>query len=41
MADGNTQAEYLLELELDGRADLSDFGVQVLVVRNRGRELAR
>ena len=40
MADGNTETQDLLELELDGALDLDDLVVQVLVVRDRGRELA-
>ena len=40
VADGDTQAENLLELELDGRADLSDLVAQVLSVRDGGGELA-
>ena len=40
MADSDTQAEHLLELELDGRTDLSELVAQVLSVRDGGRELA-
>lgn len=40
MADGNTQAENLLQLELDGRLDLNELAVQVLSVRHGGGELA-
>ena len=40
VADGDTQAENLLELELDRRADLGDLVVQVLSVRDGGGELA-
>lgn len=41
VADGDTQAQHLLELELDGRADLGELGAEVLGVRNGGGELAR
>ena len=40
VANGNTHAQDLLELKLDGRLDLSDLGAQVIRVRDRGRELA-
>ena len=40
VTDGNTQAKDLLELELDGRADLSQLVVKILRVRHRSRELA-
>lgn len=40
VANSDTQAENLLELELDGRADLSKLAGQVLSVRDGGRELA-
>ena len=41
MADGNTQAEDLLELELDRRADLVQLVREVLRVRDGRGELAR
>ena len=40
MADGDTQAQHLLELELDGRLDLGDLLAEVLGVRDGGGELA-
>ena len=40
MADSDTQAEHLLQLELDGRTDLSELVAQILSVRDGGRELA-
>ena len=40
VADGDTQAEDLLQLELDGRADLSELVAQVLSVRDGGGALA-
>lgn len=40
MTDGNTQAQNLLELELDSRADLDDLVGQVFSVRDGGGELA-
>ena len=40
VADGDTQAEDLLQLELDGRANLSQLVVEVLRVGNRSRKLA-
>jgi len=40
MANGDTQAKNLLELELDGRADLSELAVQVFVVGDGGGELS-
>jgi hypothetical protein len=39
VADSDTHAENLLELELDGGLDLGDLGGEVLVVGNRGGEL--
>ena len=41
MADGDAQAEHLLELELDRRADLIQLVREVLRVRDGGGELAR
>lgn len=40
VADGDTHAQNLLELELDGGLDLGDLGGQILVVGDRGGELA-
>ena len=40
VADGDTQAENLLELELDRGANLGDLVREVLRVRDGGRELA-
>ena len=40
VADGDTQTENLLQLELDGRADLSELVLEVLGVRDGRRELA-
>ena len=40
VADSDTKAENLLQLELDGRADLSELVAQVLSVRDGGGELA-
>ena len=40
VADGDTQAENLLQLELDRRADLGDLVLEVLSVRDGGGELA-
>ena len=40
VSDGDTHAENLLQLELDGGLDLSDLAAQVIRVRDRGRELA-
>lgn len=40
MADSDTQTENLLQLELDGRADLNELVVQVLGVGDRGGELS-
>jgi len=40
VANSDTHAQDLLQLELDGRFDLSDLGVEVLGVGDRGRELA-
>jgi hypothetical protein len=39
VTDSDTEAEDLLELELDGRADLGDLVAKVLVVGDGGREL--
>jgi hypothetical protein len=39
VTDGNTQAQNLLQLELDGRADVSDLLLDVIIVSDRGREL--
>ena len=39
VADSDTHAENLLELELDGGLDVGDLGGEVLVVGNRGGEL--
>jgi len=39
VSDGDTEAENLLELELDGRLDLVDLVLEVLGVRDGGREL--
>ncbi len=41
VADGDTQAENLLKLELDRRADLVQLVAEVLSVRDGGGELAR
>lgn len=38
VTDGDTEAENLLELELDGRLDLSDLGLDVVRVRDGGGE---
>lgn len=38
VANGNTKAQNLLKLELDGGLDLGDLGVHVLAVGERGRE---
>ena len=40
MADGDAEAEDLLELELDGRFDFGDLGVEVFGVRDGGGEFA-
>ena len=40
VADGDTQAQHFLQLELDGRLDLGDLGGKVFVVGDGGRELA-
>ena len=40
VADSDTHAENLLELELDGGLDFGDLGAEVLVVGDGGRELA-
>ena len=40
VADGDTQAENLLELELDRGANLGDLVREILGMRDRGRELA-
>lgn len=40
MADSNTQAQDLFELELDGGANLGDLVVEVLGVGHGRRELA-
>ena len=40
VANGNTQAQNLLQLELDGRLDVGDLVVQVLTVGDGGGELA-
>jgi hypothetical protein len=39
-AGGHTEAQDLLQLELDGRADLGELAVEVIGVRDRRRELA-
>jgi len=38
-ADGNTHAQDLLQLELDGTSGLVDLGLDVLVLTKQGREL--
>lgn len=38
VADGDTQAQNLLKLELDGGLDFGDLGVHVLSVGERSRE---
>ncbi len=38
IADSDTHAQDLLQLELDGGLDLVDLGAQILVVRDWGRE---
>ena len=40
MANRDAQAKDLLQLELDGRANLSQLVVEVLRVGNRSRKLA-
>jgi hypothetical protein len=40
VANSNTQAENLLELELDRRANLNNLVVEVFGVRDGGREFA-
>lgn len=40
VADSNTKTEDLLQLELDGGADVGDLGGHVLSVRDGGRELS-
>ena len=40
MANGDTQAQDLLELELDGRTDISNFVGKILSMRDRGGEFA-
>lgn len=40
VSDGDTHAENLLQLELDGRLDLVDAASQVIGVGDGGRELA-
>ena len=40
MADSDTQAEHLLELELDGRADFGELVRKVLCVGDGRRELS-
>lgn len=40
VADGDTHAENLLQLELDGGLDLGDLVAEVVGVRDGGRELA-
>lgn len=39
VTDGDTQAQNLLQLELDGRANVSDLLLDVIVVSDGGREL--
>jgi hypothetical protein len=41
MANSNTEAQDLLELELDGRTDLRDLVVEVLGVGDGSGEFAR
>ena len=41
VANGNTDGEHLLHLELDGGLELVDLGLKVLLVGHGGRELAR
>ena len=40
VTEGDSEAEHLLQLELDGGADLLNLGVQVVVVGDNGGELA-
>jgi hypothetical protein len=40
VANSDTHAQHLLKLELDGRLDVGDLVVQILVVGDRGGELA-
>lgn len=40
VADGDTHAENLLELELDGGLDFGDLVGEILSVADRGRELS-
>jgi len=40
VADGNTQAENLLELELDSRLDIRQLSGKIFVMRNWGWEFA-
>ena len=40
VADSDTEAENLLELELDGALDFGDLVVEVLSVRDGSRELS-
>ena len=40
VADSDTHAENLLQLELDGGLDIGDLGAEILGVRDGGRELA-
>ena len=40
MADSNVQAQYLLELELDGRLHLVDLGGEILALLDQGWEFA-
>ncbi len=39
VADGDTEAENLLKLELDGALDIGNLLLEILVVRNGSREL--
>ena len=40
MADGDTQAQNFLELELDGRANLRDLVAKIFGVGDRGGEFS-
>ena len=40
VADGNTQAEHLLELELDGGADFDELVAEVFSVRDGSGEFS-
>jgi hypothetical protein len=40
VADGDTEAQHLLQLELDGRADLGELVGEVLGVRDGGGEFS-